>query len=104
MKLIADLTILPLGVGVSLSSYVAACERVLRSTGLKVELHANGTNVEGEWDEVMAAVKRCHETVHAIGAPRVFTVLKLGTRIDRDQSMRDKVASVAAKLRGGTGG
>jgi uncharacterized protein YqgV (UPF0045/DUF77 family) len=36
---------------------------------LKTQLHANGTNIEGEWDEVFAAVRRCHEAVHAMGAP-----------------------------------
>ena len=99
MKVIADLTVLPLGVGVSLSSYVAACERVLRDAGLEVALHANGTNVEGEWTTVTSALERCHQRLHEMGAPRVFTVVKLGTRVDREQSMRDKVESVEAKLR-----
>ncbi len=48
MKVIADFTLIPLGVGVSLSPYIAACERVLREAGLKVHLHAYGTNLEGE--------------------------------------------------------
>jgi uncharacterized protein (TIGR00106 family) len=98
MRLIAELTVVPIGVGVSLSPYVAACERVLREAGLEVTLHANGTNVAGEWDAVMAAVKRCHELVHELGAPRVFTTLKLGTRVDREQSLADKVASVERAL------
>jgi uncharacterized protein (TIGR00106 family) len=98
MNVIIDLTIIPLGVGVSLSTYVAACEKVLVEAGLKPVLHANGTNIEGEWDQVFAAVKRCHETVHAMGAPRVSTVIKLGTRTDRPQTMEQKVSSVHAKL------
>jgi uncharacterized protein (TIGR00106 family) len=100
VKLLADLTLVPLGVGVSVSKYVAACERVLSEAGLEIKLHAYGTNIEGEWDEVMAAVKRCHEVVHEMGAPRVSSVLKLGTRTDRDQSMADKVRSVEEKLQG----
>ena len=98
MKVIADFTIIPIGAGVSLSPYVAACEQVLAEAGLSTQLHANGTNVEGEWDEVMAAVKRCHETVHRMGAPRITTLLKIHTRTDRDQSMADKIASVDARL------
>lgn len=97
MKVIADFTVVPIGVGVSLSKYVAACERVLEEAGLDHHLHANGTNVQGNWDDVMAAVKRCHEVVHEMGAPRISTVLKVGTRIDREQSMAQKVASVRAK-------
>ena len=84
--------------GVSVSEYVAACERILDEAGLRHQMHAYGTNVEGEWDEVFAAVKRCHEVVHAMGAPRISTSLKVGTRSDREQSMQDKIDSVDRKL------
>ncbi len=94
MKVLADISIVPLGVGVSLSPYVAACERVLREAGLEPKLHAFGTNVEGEWEAVVGAVRRCHEAVHAMGAPRVSTTMKLSTRVDRDQSLADKIRSV----------
>ena len=101
MNVIVDLCLVPLGVGVSLSPYVAACENVLSQAGLKTALHANGTNIEGEWDAVFAAIKRCHEVVHTMGAPRITTVIKLGTRIDRQQTMDDKVRSVEKKLGAG---
>jgi uncharacterized protein (TIGR00106 family) len=102
MKVIADFTLVPIGTGVSLSPYVAACEQILRKAGLKVQLHANGTNLEGEWEAVFAAVKRCHETVHQMGAPRIFTTLKIGTRTDRDQSMEAKIISVENKMEHGS--
>ena len=82
-----------------MSEYVAACERILKEAGLKIQLRAYGTNIEGEWDAAIAAIKRRHETVHAIGAPRISTVIKLGTRVDRDQTMDDKVRRVQTKLR-----
>jgi uncharacterized protein (TIGR00106 family) len=100
MKVIAEFCLIPIGVGVSLSRYVAACERVLQEAGLTTQLHANGTNIEGEWDDVFAAVKRCHEVVHGMGAPRISTTLMFGTRTDRDQTMAGKIASVQAKLAG----
>jgi uncharacterized protein (TIGR00106 family) len=100
MHAIADIAIVPLGVGLSLSSYVAACERVLRDADLSPQLHANGTNVEGEWDDVMTALKRCHEVLHEMGAPRIATNMRLGTRIDKQQTMSDKIASVKSKLNG----
>ncbi len=98
MKVIVDLCVVPLGVGVSVSTHVAACQRVLEEAGLEIRLHANGTNIEGEWDEVFAAIKRCHEAVHEMGAPRIATTIKLGTRTDRSQSLDDKVRSVEEKL------
>jgi uncharacterized protein (TIGR00106 family) len=90
--------VVPLGVGVSVSSYVVACQKILDQAGLKHQLHAYGTNVEGDWDTVMAAVKACHEEIHRMGAPRITTTIKLGTRVDRDQSMTDKIVSVESKL------
>jgi len=98
MNVIVDLCVVPLGVGVSVSNYVAACERVLKEAGLEIRLHAFGTNIEGEWDDVFAAVKRCHDVVHAMGAPRITTSIRLGTRTDRNQGMDDKVRSVETKL------
>lgn len=98
MKVMVDLCIVPIGVGVSISSYIAACEKVLTEAGLKTALHSYGTNIEGEWDEVFAAIKRCHETVHAMGAPRITTTVKLGTRTDREQTMEDKIKSVKEKM------
>lgn len=98
MKVIIDLTIIPIGVGVSLSKYVAACENILKQANLKTKLHANGTNIEGEWDDVFNAVKKCHEVVHEMGAPRVSTNIRVGTRTDKEQSMDDKIISVKSKM------
>jgi uncharacterized protein (TIGR00106 family) len=98
MKVLLNFSVVPMGVGASVSEYVAACERILAEAGLKFELHANGTNVEGEWDAVFAAIRRCHEQVHAMGAPRIATTIYAGTRTDRDQTLEQKVASVRAKL------
>ena len=98
MKVIAALCVVPLGVGVSVSKPVAACERVLREAGLRIALHAYGTNIEGEWDAVFDAVRKCHEAVHEMGAPRISSTLRFGTRTDRDQGMDDKIRSVESKL------
>jgi uncharacterized protein (TIGR00106 family) len=98
MKVLIDFCLVPIGVGVSLSEYIVACQKVIRDAGLTHEMHAYGTNIEGEWDEVFAVIRRCHETVHNMGAPRVTTTIKVGTRSDRDQSLDDKVQSVRSRL------
>ena len=98
MKVIIDLCVVPLGVGLSVSKYVAACHEIIKAAGLKSELHAYGTNIEGEWDHVFGVVKECHEKIHDMGAPRITTTIKAGTRTDRDQTMADKISSVREKL------
>ncbi|MDN3518930.1 MTH1187 family thiamine-binding protein [Aquisalimonas lutea] len=101
MHVHVELCVIPIGSGTSLTAYIAACQDELEAAGLRTELHAYGTNVEGDWDAVFAAVKRCHERLHAMGAPRLFTSLKVGTRTDRQQSLDDKVASVQHQRSGG---
>lgn len=98
MKVIVDFCIVPMGVGLSVSKYIAECEKILNKAGLKTMLHAYGTNIEGEWDDVFTAIKNCHEQVHKMGAPRISTTLRIGTRTDREQTMEDKIKSVQIKL------
>ena len=98
MKVLIDLCVVPLGVGVSVSKYVAVCEKIISDAGLKSNLHANGTNIEGDWDDVFAAIKRCHEVIHEMDAPRIFTSLRINTRIDREQTLQDKIDSVESIL------
>lgn len=98
MKVIVDFCVIPLGVGLSLSKYIVACQNVFREAGLKTNLHAYGTNIEGEWDKVMASVKRCHEVLHDMGTPRISTQLKIGTRTDMQQTLEGKMRSIEEKL------
>jgi uncharacterized protein (TIGR00106 family) len=98
MKVIVDLSVVPIGAGVSLGSYIAACERILTRAGLKTQLHGYGTNIEGEWDQVMRAIKECHQKLHEMGVPRISSTLRLGTRVDREQTIEDRIRSVREKL------
>ena len=98
MEVILDFCVVPIGVGVSVSKYVAACQKILEKAGLNYKMHAYGTNVEGEWDKVFAVIKECHEAIHEMGAPRISTTIRVGTRTDRHQTMDDKIKSVEDKL------
>jgi len=87
VKVIADICVVPLTGRVS-------AHQILAETGLPVKLHAYGTNIEGDYDVVFAALKRVHQELHAAGVPRISTNLRLGTRIDKDQGLDDKVRAV----------
>lgn len=104
MKVMVDLCVVPLGVGVSVGAYVSACQEVIEQAGLSHQMHAYGTNIEGEWEAVFNVVRRCHEVVHEMGAPRITTSMRIGTRTDREQSMSDKIESVQALRQGSKGG
>ena len=93
-----DLCLIPLGVGTSLSPYIAACHKIIEQTGLDYELGPNGTALEGDWEEVFSCVKACHEAVHQMGATRIYTSLKVNTRSDRNHSFREKIQSVQSAL------
>ena len=94
-----DFCIIPIGVGVSLSDYIAQCQKILKDYNLSFQLHAFGTNIEGDWDTVFQAIKACHEHCHKMGAPRITTTIKCGTRTDRRQSLQSKIDSVQCKIK-----
>ena len=98
MHVMIDLCVVPLGVGISVSQYIAECEKIFNEAGLETNLHAYGTNVAGDWDDVFSAVRQCHERVHDLGAPRITTTIKVGTRTDRLQTIKEKIVSVQQKL------
>ncbi|RPD66510.1 hypothetical protein L227DRAFT_570385 [Lentinus tigrinus ALCF2SS1-6] len=82
---VADFCLVPMGTAEpSVAEYIAECIRVLEKTGLKFKLHGYGTNLEGPWSEVMKAIHDCHAAVHAKGAPRIATDIRIGTRVDRE--------------------
>ncbi len=92
-----DFCLVPIGAGLSLSPYISACKSIIEKHCLDYELGPNGTAIEGNWEEVFQCIKDCHEEVHSLGTNRIYTTLKINTRIDKKQSFREKVPSVIAK-------
>jgi uncharacterized protein (TIGR00106 family) len=90
MKAVAEIQVIPIGVGVSVRREVKRAHELLREAGLHTELHAYGTNVEGELADILDAVRRVHETLHAEGTIRLSTAIKLGTRTDKEPSLGAK--------------
>jgi uncharacterized protein (TIGR00106 family) len=79
------------------SEAVAAAIRVVRESGLPCETNAMFTNVEGEWDEVMAVIKQAVDVV-AASSPRVGLVLKADIRPGRADQLHAKVAAIDERL------
>lgn len=91
---IADISLTVIGKGLSLSSYVATCVEIFRRHGLGVNIHALGSNVEGPLPEILTALEECHRQLHAEGIARIVTDIRLTTRIDRSQSIDEKISSL----------
>ena len=96
---IVAVSISPVGVGVSLSRYVAAAERVVRGQDrIRVRLDPMFTTLEGDVGEIFALIPQMQDAVFEEGAPRVGTVIKIDDRRDRKVQMEDKLRSVESKL------
>jgi uncharacterized protein (TIGR00106 family) len=96
----AEITVIALGrADVSASAYVAEIQRHLAAQDrVRYELHAMGTSLEGSTADILDLVGELHAVPFELGLPRVYTVLKLDERRDREQTLDDKVASVRRLL------
>ena len=96
--MIAAFSITPLGAGESVGDLVAEAVRIVRESGLPNETNAMFTNVEGEWDEVMAVIRQCVEKISE-SAPRVSVVIKVDALTDDPGGrLQEKVRSVERRL------
>ncbi len=88
-----DFSMSPLGKGESVSPYVARCLEIVARSGLDYRLHAMGTTLEGEWDDVFAVVRRCFEALQA-DCPRISCSIKVDYREGPGGRLQSKVRKV----------
>jgi len=100
MATTADITVLPVGrEGGSVGDLLAEIARRLADQDkVHYEMHAMGTALEGEAEDIFALAAELHQVPFEAGIPRVYTVLKVDQRTDKDQTLDSKVESVAARL------
>jgi uncharacterized protein (TIGR00106 family) len=96
----ADLTVIALGrADASASRYIAEIQRRLAAQDrVRYAMHAMGTSLEGATADILAVVGELHAVPFEMGIPRVYSILKLDERRDREQTLEDKVSSVQALL------
>lgn len=98
MKIIAEVCVIPFNGSISVRKEVAIAHDILKKTGCHVELHGYGTNIEGDYDTIMEAIKEIHQSLHNGGTMRIHTAIKISSRIDKEQSLEDKVSAVTSEL------
>ena len=96
----ADVTVIALGrAEASAGEYIAEMQRRLQAHDrVRCRLHAMGTSLEGTTEDILAVVAELHAVPFEMGLPRVYTVLKLDERRDKEQTLDDKVSSVEKLL------
>lgn len=95
--MLLEFSTFPIGTeGESLSPVVAEVIKIIDASGLPYQLTAMGTIVEGDWEEVMAVVKKCHDKIGE-KFKRVYTKISIDDRRDAKNRLKGKVASVEAK-------
>ena len=100
LNIIAEICVIPIGHAVSLRKEIAIAHNILRNTGLPVQLHSYGTNIEGDYDVIVQAIKEIHQTLHDHGIARIHTSIKFGSRTDKEQSLNGKIEAVKDELQG----
>ena len=90
MKATAELQVVPVGAGVSVRTEVTRIVELLGNHDFIMETHASGTNIEGELDDILDALKQIHATLHAEGTVRLVSYLKLETRTDKTPTLAGK--------------
>lgn len=96
----ADITVLPIGrEGASVSDLLAVIARHLEAQEkVRFEMHAMGTALEGDPVDIFALAAELHALPFEDGIPRVYTVLKVDQRTDKDQTLESKVKAVEDRL------
>ncbi|UCE74848.1 MAG: MTH1187 family thiamine-binding protein [Methanomassiliicoccales archaeon] len=95
--MLAEFTIFPIGEGVSLSKYVSRSLEIIDKSGLPYRINPMGTVVEGEWDEVMELIKKCHLAILE-DTERVSTAIKIDDRKGVKNALDRKIKSVEEKV------
>ncbi len=91
MRAVAEIQVVPIGVGVSLRAHVRRAQEIIHASDLVIQEHSFGTNVEGELETILEVIARLHEVLHAEGAPRLTTAIKIGTRTDKTPDLASKL-------------
>jgi len=95
--MLAEFSVVPIGAGESVSGYVAECMRIVQASGIKHQLTPMATVLEGDLEEVMEVIMKCHRRILEM-SNRVITSIKIDDRKGRKDAMMEKIKSVQAKL------
>jgi uncharacterized protein (TIGR00106 family) len=95
--MLVEFSVVPIGTGVSVSPQIARVLKIVTESGVDYKANPMGTVLEGDWDTVMAVVKKCHEAVMK-DSDRALTTITIDDRKGKEARIEKKLESVEQKL------
>ncbi len=97
IKIIAEISTFPVGVGTSLSKYVKhAVKAIDNFSGIRVVHHPMGTVIEADnLETILEVVKQAHNAIANTGAERILTQIRIDDRRDKSRKMEDKIKAIS---------
>lgn len=91
--MLAELSIIPLGRGIHLSQDLSRILKIVDESGVRYRLTPSGTCIEGEWDEVMELVKKCHHEARVMST-HVLTTVRLEDELGTNDKLNENISAV----------
>jgi uncharacterized protein (TIGR00106 family) len=95
--MLTEFSIIPIGIGSSVGEQIAEVLKIVDASGLPYRINPMGTVVEGEWDDTMRLIKKCHEIVLNTGE-RVITAISIDDRKGKPNRIEEKIKSIERRL------
>ena len=95
--MLIEFSVIPIGVGESMGDQIAKVLKIVDESGLPYKANPMGTVIEGNWDEVMTIIKKCHQEVIK-SSPRIITSISIDDRPGKPNRITEKLKSVEKRL------
>jgi len=95
--MLAEFSIVPIGSGSSVGGQLAQVLKIVDESGLPYKINPMGTVVEGEWSDIMALIKKCHEAVMQTGE-RALTTISIDDRKGKPNRIDEKVKAIEKRI------
>jgi uncharacterized protein (TIGR00106 family) len=95
--MLVEFSIIPVGAGSSIGDQLAGVLKIVDASGLPYKVNPMGTVIEGEWDEVMKLIKKCHDAVMKTGE-RAVTSISIDDRKGKPNRIEEKVKSIEKRI------
>ncbi len=95
--MLVEFSIIPIGIGSSLGDRLAEVLEIVDASGLPYKINPMGTVIEGDWDDTMKLIKKCHKAVMKKGE-RAVTIISIDDRKGKPNRIDEKVKSIERRI------